>query len=61
MCKNSRRGAEKQGEVMLSALRLCVDRFAAPARGGVSGYPGFHLHLLPRQVSLGVRWCEDAN
>src|SRR5262245_27539017 len=30
-----------------------------PDRGGVTRYPDFHLHLPPRQVSVGVAKCED--
>src|SRR5215471_5871973 len=31
---------------------------AAPDRGGVTRYPGFHPHLPPRQVSFGVIWRQ---
>jgi hypothetical protein len=33
---------------------------AAPDRGGVTRYPSFHLHLPPRQVSVGVRRAGDS-
>src|SRR5262245_20512920 len=47
--------SNRGGEIEPTTKRAVAEPAAAPDRGGVSRYPGVHLHLPPRQVSVGVR------